>query len=343
VGNDDDENEDDDEERWRRDTRSDRAPRDERTRKFTREREQEEDDDDDEESNNSDEWDDQDGQIWLEGIEDLVSMEGFSEKQPHEWESKEKGLERAGGDSGWGDAAYAGRGENSEIVRLSEVEEERMRKSFVWAMTQAVVQSPVMRNVRAEWRRKYGEEGEFSIHWLWEDSSPQWYDEEERKRTILTTIAAMMDPTEAESYIRIRMNPWESYLNEVQERLLRTAVDETGEVLVRGLIQYLHAMEGRGERLSDMGGRSKRMCAIIHESLEEIRQVIKEERVSPRAWGKIMTERIWAAKVKKETQTEWESQEKGMAVTVLVVVMDEESSTGDVISLYFVMQWGRQM
>jgi hypothetical protein len=155
AAGDDDDDEEDDEEPWRRNARSNRAPRDERTRKFPKEREQDEDDDDDEESNNSDEWDDQDGRIWLEGIEDLVSMDGFLEKQPQEWESKEKGSERARGDSGRGDAAYAGRGENTEIVRLSEVEEERMRKSFVWAMTQAVVQSPVMRNVRAEWRRKY--------------------------------------------------------------------------------------------------------------------------------------------------------------------------------------------
>ena len=146
-----------------------------------------------------------------------------------------------------------------------------MRESFVWEITQAIIQLTTMMEVRAAWRRIYGEQGDFSLHWLWEDESPEWYDNEERKRTIIMTIAAMMDPTEKGAYILTRMNRWESYLNEVQEQLLRDASESTREAAVKWVIQYLHLMEGRGPTLTDVRGRTRRLWGIVHEAIAEVR------------------------------------------------------------------------
>ena len=125
---DDDDDEDDKEEPWRRNARSHRAPRDERVRKNARG------DEEDDDSDNSDEWGDQEEDIWLQGI-DLSIMDGLSDTQPQGGESQGKGTCRAGGGLGWGDSIHEERGESIEIMRLTESEEEQMRKSFVWEMT----------------------------------------------------------------------------------------------------------------------------------------------------------------------------------------------------------------
>jgi predicted transcriptional regulator len=149
-----------------------------------------------------------------------------------------------------------------------------------------MIQSPNMTRVRAEWRAMYGGQGEFSLHWLWEDDSPQWYDKEERRRTIIMTIAAMMDPTEEVSYILTRMNRWESYLNEVQEQLLREATESTRETQVRWVIQYLHLMEGRGPTLTDVKGRTRRLWEIVQEAIAEVRQAARERGVKVKPLGR---------------------------------------------------------
>ena len=131
--------------------------------------------------------------------------------------------------------------------------------------------------------------------------------ERREKGRFLITIAAMMDPTEDGSYIRMKMKPWDSYLNEVQEQLLQKAVDETREVMVREVIQYLHVMEMRQQNLDDMKGRSRRLWDIFQESIAEVRQAIRERGMRPKPWGEIMTEKRWMEKVKRQTEAEWTS------------------------------------
>jgi hypothetical protein len=254
-GNSEDEDDDEEEDPWRRKSNKDEGPNDgkgkpKRRKDMSDSDEEEEEEDEDVEDIEG--WGTDMEEIWMAGVD------GWSTTQPQdlgfEWDEEERSGRRgmAGGGSGWGEggnlhSAKGGGTANavsSQNVRMvTEMEVAEMQKSFLWGVMQGVVEMPRMMDLRRTWKEMYPREGDFRRTWLWGDGSPAWYGEEEKKMTLWTTIASMMDPTVDTSYLRERMNPWESHLEEVQDQLLSQAVETISRAEVLKVIMFVQGSE----------------------------------------------------------------------------------------------------